>query len=671
MWIIEKAGVPPGGWSQSSASSSSGSHGESASTSYSYSSTGLQQGYQPQTESVSFSSSSQYSYSASTSGSRSARGDAAGTSWSDFYSSTLTGEGGSQYSSGDSETLISAPPGSEQTVGVVSTTFFTENTFSSSTLVSSTGSSGPPATGAPYMLATTASGTGGSEQETSTVTATTVVTIPTLTGSGSDRATAVSTSSATTLTTSADSSHLLNDVYGTTASAAYSAGATVGPDHYVFATDERAYLLRLSASFAGLRALTECGVALGSSYRPDDSTSATFFIGLTPTGTFQAVANTLSSQSSAGTAAGTTFSSDTTSAPALSVPLAAVPNGTSASAYTPQGTTSVTFSQDVDLGQVSALTAAGSGNARTSVATLTYPATVTVPTFVSDDRGRITGTTQWTLTLTGSTTALDVGAATSGGDESQTAAGSGSTSASGATTASGSTGTSSPDVVYSASSFLGQATILEATFDPAVRFGSSGKYSSVTGPGASEFYPWWSQVWHGLWMPITYTGTRTGTYQNTATSGDSVYSYTTATGPTISASFAWSSGSVSLTTRTGSSDSTASGSVSFVMAAAASDAGSYSTSRGADTDGVYVAGGTQWADQSAQLWLGSGIWQCTSYDSSGGSTTGRSTVTAPVSTSALDSSLVVAARPVPAWACVVAYLPGDPCLAVFTIDPNA
>ena len=549
-------------------------------------------------------------------------------------------------------------------------------------------------------LRTTAAGTGESTASIFTTTFTFQTTVPTLTNTGGGITTIATSATASGITSSQDSSHYLNGVYGTTTSA--SGGGVVRASAYVFAFSEDAWLLRLDESFAGMQELSDFAQHLDSSYEIPTSTLGSTTVGITPTSTFQSMSEGLSATTTAATYVGVSYgdSSDSSSTAALATPPQAIPNTTQESDYTSQTTTSQTYEQGVLLGSATSTSGSATGQSASSVASSFYNATASVPTFAFDDQGRITGTTSAVSQVLSSTTLAAVYVATTGGD-SQTATsfssaadytptntdfpgnGGGGTTESGSTSAYGATVTSVAPV-YSATSFLPQGTILEATFDPAVRFGTDGKYDSVDGPGGTWFYPFWSQVWGGLWMPMTYAQTRTATYQNqisTADPYDPDYTYLVPTGPTISASYRWSGGLVSMTTGTGSGTATGTGSTQFAMQAAGQDDHSYSTSRGAglnvsSTDqygdagiealgGDYVAGGTQWNDQPAQLWLGSGIWALTSYDTSGGSSTAAVTVTDPVSISMVASSVVVAARPIPSWQCCTAS-PSDPCLALFT-----
>ena len=557
------------------------------------------------------------------------------------------------------------------------------------------------------ILRTTASGTKGSSGSLFTATHTFQTTVPTLTTLSSTTGTQTNSYVTTTataatssgITVSGDSSHYLQGVYSTTTSAA-ALNAVVRTRAYVFAFDEDAWLLRLDESFTGMQELSDFASQLSGSYEVPSSTLSTVTVGIPATDTFAALTQGLSANVITDTTV-YVFQGSSSSTTGLATPPQGLPNTTQESDYTPLTSSSDTLTEySVDPGAMTSSTGKAAGQSASSAATLYAETTASSVTFAFDSRGRITGSSSSTCHAATSTTLSQVYPATTGGDSQRrqgsssvfstvnAAVGgeSGETTGSGSTTAYGSTATSAA-AAYSATSFLPQGTILEATFDPAVRFGTSGKFDSVDGPGGSVYYPFWSEVWGGLWMPMTYAAGQTTTYQNqstvTETYADGSYTYVSATGPTISASYSWSGARVSLTTATGSGTSTGSGSTEFAMQPAGEDDASYFVSRGpgvgvytsdsygdtgiANNGSDYVVGGTQWADQPAQLWLGSGIWSLTSYDATGGSSTDKITVTDPVSISTLDSSVVVAARPIPSWGCVSAN-PGDPCLAVFTVD---
>ena len=635
-------------------------------------------------------------------------------------SASQNAEGAMLYQSGTGSSSASGSYGYSSSVSASDSNYNSSTSFSSSSSYSNSGSfdnagttsggtteigghqttaGGTVTASASGMLNVTSSGANPNAASVFTTTQTFQTTSPTLTttsaallsgtsttGTSTAQTTTAVSTTASGLTTSADSLHLLNGIYATTTSASAGNGILTRVGTVIFAFSEDAWLLQLDSSFSGMRELADFARHLGSSYQVPSSTAATVTAGIAPTSTFQSISNGIAYGTSQGMTSGVSYGSSS-SAPALKAPPQGVPNTTQESDFTPQGTSETTY-QAYSI-SVTSMTEKATGISGSSLATSAYETTASTATFAFDTRGRITGSTSAAVYSTTSTSGNEVSLVTTGG-QSQSISGfsttlqNGMSSESGLTSEYGSTATSAASA-YSATSFLPVGTILEATFDPAVRFGTSGKFDSVDGPGGSVFYPFWSQVWGGLWMPMTYAAGQTTTYQHSATvtdSGDTGYTYLSATGPTISASYSWSGSQVSMTTATGSGTSTGSGATQFAMQAAGEDDASYFVSRGAglsvvSTDqygdvglvaqgGDYVVGGTQWADQPAQLWLGSGIWGLTSYDATGGSSTGKVTITDPVSISMVESSIVVAARPIPSWQCVTAT-PGIACLAVFAV----
>lgn len=542
---------------------------------------------------------------------------------------------------------------------------------------STSGSDGPPTSGDPFTLQTTAYGTGASVASTTTGSTTTTVSAATLTGTGTDRTTAYTTRTASTLVASVTPNQYVPGTYATTTTAAYTAAGRVAVDHYRFASHEQGYQLRLDTSFAGWRELTQFAQPLDETYTPEDPVTDTYSQGLTPTSTFANVVHT--ALTCPLTSTYETQASSPQHTTELALPLRVLPNHTADSQFLVKGQSSYTAVGASD--GTTSYSQSLSGSSMTQARTLAYDTSRTVPTFVYDARGRITGSSAGRSWFQSTQTAEDTVTATSGGDPEQSSHTAttghdvvgGNTYEyifdGGVTSASGYSQTSAA-ALYSATSMLAQATVLEATFDPAVRFGTDGKYDQIQGPGNSVFYPYWSQVWRDLWMPMTYGGGTTTTYQSSSTVytayGSYTYSYEIADGPTTSATYSWSESRVSVTTASLVGTSTATGSASFGVQPAQADGSSYSVSRGPGADGAYVVGGTQWNDQPAQLWLGGGIWQCTSYDVTGGSSTTQETITAPVSVRTIAASVVVAARPLPAWGCVTTD-PHDPCITVVVI----
>ena len=239
----------------------------------------------------------------------------------------------------------------------------------------------------------------------------------------------------------------------------------------------------------------------------------------------------------------------------------------------------------------------------------------------------------------------------------------------------------------------GNASVMEATLSSAYRFGTNGQYDVLQGPQESCYYPFFSQVWQGLWMPMTYTDEQTDILVTTFTiAGDNDQTYTLETTTTeTSYTYSWDnthtntlavpgrvwvttasktpitveggdpSDPYTYTTEAGASDNvaSASGTFSFIISAEAAESYSFFTTsfypggnqgyNSPDTYyGDFVIGGKQWASNQEIAILFRGSWGATSVYADGQTNSETFTVEDYTTTTA-GNDVAVWYRALPCW----------------------